>query len=67
LQPIHQHLPLVRGKPLKHTRQFPEITGLHLYTYPIDSDSFETDPKSVILVNAHHDESAFSILAIFPG
>ena len=43
LQPIHQDLPLVRGQFLQRTRQFPEIIGLHLNTYPIDSDNFVID------------------------
>ncbi len=40
LQPIHQDLPLVRRQFLQHARQLSEIIGLHLNTYPIDSDSF---------------------------
>jgi hypothetical protein len=48
LQPIHQHLPLVRGQFLQRTRQFPEVIGLHRNTYPIDSDSFVIDQHSTI-------------------
>ena len=40
LQPIYQHLPMVRRQFLQRTRQFPKIIGLHHNTYPIDSDSF---------------------------
>ena len=48
LQPIHQDLPLVRGQFLQRTRQLPEIAGLHLNTYPIDSDNFVIDQHQPI-------------------